>query len=379
MKQQAYQTTSLTEGIVAFVHFARSHGLNIGLPETKDALLAADLGLLINRELFKDALKTIFCKSPEEEKVFEKIFLLYWDTNPIDLQERKGKATVQGLVEKKANATLVMLGRGDKQEQETDAKNVSGANEKERLKKTDLAQVKETDAAQLEAIARKLFREMAVRMRRRMKSSTKKGRINLRRTIRHSISYGGEPIELYRKSQKPKKQRLIVLLDVSGSMDKYSFYLLRFICALKEQFRQLEAFLFSTQLLRVTKALQLNRIDQILQTVSDQAEHWSGGTRIGTCLGKFNERYGKLLLNGSPIVLILSDGLDTGTPEELQKELKYIKGKARKLIWLNPLKGMKGYAPIAKGMSAALPAIDAFRSAHNLESLLELETILQDA
>lgn len=205
------------------------------------------------------------------------------------------------------------------------------------------------------------------------------GRINLRRTIRHSISYGGEPIELYRKSQKPKKQRLIVLLDVSGSMDKYSFYLLRFICALKEQFRQLEAFLFSTQLLRVTKALQLNRIDQILQTVSDQAEHWSGGTRIGTCLGKFNERYGKLLLNGSPIVLILSDGLDTGTPEELQKELKYIKGKARKLIWLNPLKGMKGYAPIAKGMSAALPAIDEFRSAHNLESLLELENILQDA
>jgi uncharacterized protein with von Willebrand factor type A (vWA) domain len=286
---------------------------------------------------------------------------------------------VQGLVEKKTNATLVMLGRGDKQEEETDAKNVSGANEKERLKKTDLAFVKETDAEQLEAIARKLFREMAVRMRKRMKSSTKKGRINLRRTIRHSISYGGEPIELFRKSQKPKKQRLIVLLDVSGSMDKYSFYLLRFICALKEHFRQLEAFLFSTQLLRVTKALQLNRIDQILQTVSNQAEHWSGGTRIGTCLHQFNERYSKLLLNGSPIVLILSDGLDTGTPEELQKEMKYIKGKARKLIWLNPLKGMKGYAPIAKGMSAALPSIDEFRSAHNLESLLELENILQDA
>ena len=286
---------------------------------------------------------------------------------------------MQGLVEKKTNATLVMLGRGDKQEEETDAKNVSGANEKERLKKTDLAFVKETDAEQLETIARKLFREMAVRMRRRMKSSTKKGRINLRRTIRYSISYGGEPIELFRKSQKPKKQRLIVLLDVSGSMDKYSFYLLRFICALKEHFRQLEAFLFSTQLLRVTRALQLNRIDQILQTVSNQAEHWSGGTRIGTCLHQFNERYSKLLLNGSPIVLILSDGLDTGTPEELQKEMKYIKGKARKLIWLNPLKGMKGYAPIAKGMSAALPSIDEFRSAHNLESLLELENILQDA
>ena len=120
---------------------------------------------------------------------------------------------------------------------------------------------------------------MAVRMRRRMKQIRRKGQINLRRTIRKSIASGGEPIDLYHKARSPKKQRLIVLLDVSGSMDKYSFFLLRFICALSEHFRQLEAFVFSTSLIKVSKALQHNRLDMALAAIEAQADNWCGGTR----------------------------------------------------------------------------------------------------
>ncbi|MBZ5858333.1 vWA domain-containing protein [Flavihumibacter profundi] len=379
MKQQAFETTSITQSIVAFAQFARSHGMNVGLLEAQDALLAADAGLLSSRTHFKSALKTIMCKSPEEARIFEKIFLLYWDTNPIDLQSRKSKTSILGMVEKKTNASLVMLGRGKPEAEETEAKNVSGANETERLKTTDLAKISEMDAAQLEDLSRKLFREMAIRMRRRMKESQKKGPVYLRRTIRKSIPFGGEPLELFRRSKKAKKQRLIVLLDVSGSMDKYSHYLLRFICALREQFRQLEAFIFSTSLLRVTRALQFSRIDLVLATIGSQAENWSGGTRIGACLQEFTDKYGKQLLNGSPTVLVLSDGLDTGQPEQVSKAMRSIHLRAKRIIWLNPLKGMKGYEPTARGMKAALPAIDEFRPAHNLKSLLELENILQDA
>lgn len=220
---------------------------------------------------------------------------------------------------------------------------------------------------------------MTLRLRRRMKESHRKEQINLRRTIRRSIGYGGEPIELCRRAQKPKKQRLIVLLDVSGSMDKYSYFLLHFICALRENFRQLEAFVFSTSLVRITKALQPNRIDFVLATISELADNWSSGTRIGECLHEFKEKYGKLLLNGSPTILILSDGLDTGDPVLLGQEMIKLQRRARRIIWLNPLKGMKGYAPEARGMKAALPAVDDFHSAHNLESLLELENILADA
>ncbi|MCU0394755.1 MAG: VWA domain-containing protein [Chitinophagaceae bacterium] len=379
IKQQAYQTSSLSEGIVAFAQFARSHGLHVGIQETQDALQAASLGLLDDRNLFRQSLKALFCTSPEERQVFEKLFVLFWDTNPTDLEERKGKATVQGSFNKKANASLVMLGMGKSDAPEEEAKNVSGANQQERLKKTDLSKLNEMESEELEAIARKLCRQMAVRMRRRMKQHRRLGQLNLRRTIRRSIAFGGEPLDLYFRMQTPKKQRLIVMLDVSGSMDKYSYFLLRFICALRENFRQLEAFVFSTSLKRITKALQPQRLDMVLQTLSEQADNWSSGTRIGECLQHFNDKYGKRMLNGSPVVLVLSDGLDTGDAAVLGAELRRIQQRSKRLIWLNPLKGMQGYQPLARGMQAALPSIDDFRSAHNLESLLELENLLANA
>lgn len=379
MKKQAFETKSITEGIVAFSQFARSHGLNVGIQETQDALQSVTEPLLTNGALFKSALKTIFCASPEDRRLFDRLFVLFWDTNPTDLVVRKNKTTVQGAIENKANPSLVMLGRGKTDEDAEEGKNVSGANEIERLKTTDFSKIGEIDADPLESIARKLFREMAIRLRRRRKETRRNGPINLRRTIRRSLNYGGEPIDLFRKAQRPKKQRLIVLLDVSGSMDKYSFYLLRFVCALREHFRQLEAFVFSTSLIRISKLLQPNQLELVLATISRQADNWSGGTKIGDCLTTFFDKYGKQTLNGSPIVLILSDGLDTGDPNLVSEALVKIQKRAKKVIWLNPLKGMKGYEPLAGGMQAALPWVDVFQSAHNLESLLELENILSDA
>ncbi|GAA4447310.1 VWA domain-containing protein [Nibrella saemangeumensis] len=380
MKLQAFATNSLTESIVAFAQFARSHGLNVGIQETQDALEAASQSLLSTRQSLKYSLKALFCTSPDERQLFDRLFSLYWDTNlPIDLREEKNKTTVQGTVKKKTNHTLVMLGAGKTADSLEDAKTVSGANEVERLRKTDFAKVSEVDAQQLDDIARKLFKEIALRLRRRMKASQTDGQLNLRRTIRRSISYGGEPLELYRRARKPKKQRLIVLLDVSGSMDKYSFFLLRFIVALREHFRQLEAFVFSTTLIRISKAIQHNRLETVLALLNQQADNWSGGTKIGACLETFCDKYEKRFLNGSPTVIILSDGLETGSVEHLAGQMQRIHRRAKRVVWLNPLKGMQGYEPTARGMAAALPMIDTFRSAHNLNSLVELETILAHA
>jgi len=376
MKQQAYAAGNITESIVAFAQFARSHGLNIGIQETQEALVSAKSGLLIHRHLFRSALKAIFCHSPEECSLFEKLFLLYWDTNPIDMQETKSNTSVRGLIEKKTNPSLVMLGRGMAEEETEEGKNITGASDTERLKKTDFSQLGTMESRVLEEIARKLFQQMALRLRRRMKENRRGGQINLRRTIRRSIGFGGEPVELLRKAQRPKKTRLIVLLDVSGSMDKYSYFLLLFICALRENFRQLEAFIFSTSLIRITKALRTGSINHVLSIISDQAENWSGGTRIGTCLQTFNEKYGRRMLNGSPTIIILSDGLDTDPPLLIGDELKKMHRRSRRIVWLNPLKGTRGYEPTARAMQAALPELDEFRAAHNLNSLLELENIL---
>ena len=379
IKQQAFAARSLTESIVAFTEFARSHGMNIGVQETRDALSSAACGLLANRDQFRSALQAIFCHSPQEIRLFEKLFHLYWDTNPIDLHETRSQTSVSGKMEKRTNASLVMLGMANTDNKKEDAKDITGASDEERLKKTDFSKLGTMETGILAEIALKLFHQMALRLRRRMKDNLLGGQINLRRTIRRSIGYGGEPIDLLRKTQRPKKTRLIVLLDVSGSMDKYSYFLLLFICALREHFRQLEAFVFSTVLIRVSKALSHGRVDQVLSIISDQADNWSGGTRIGSSLQQFNEKYGREMLNGSPTIIILSDGLDTGSPELLSIELKKMKRRSKRIIWLNPLKGSRGYKPTAGGMQAALPELDEFMSANNLQCLIELENILADA
>ncbi|HSK11846.1 MAG TPA: VWA domain-containing protein, partial [Phnomibacter sp.] len=214
MKQQAFATQSITESIVAFAQFVRSHGLNVGIQETQDALLAAGTGLTADRHHMRYALKALFCNTPEERLVFEKLFVLFWDTNPVDLdEERRNLTKVQGRVDQKTNPSLVMMGFGDTKDGTEEAKNVSGANATERLKRTDLSKLSEIEAGWLEEIASRLFKEMALRLRRRMKQSPNKGMVHLRSTIRRNLSKGGEPIELMRRAQKPSKQRLIVLLD----------------------------------------------------------------------------------------------------------------------------------------------------------------------
>ena len=367
---------NLRDSIIGFVQFARTNGLNVGIQETQEALLAAQYGLLANREQFRYSLKSIFCCSEEDGEKFDFIFHHYWQEK---IGEAKGKTTFknQSNLPKKSPSSIVLMGSGHGQSKnEEDSKNVTGANSDERLRKTDFSKVSEIDSAYLEQLAEKLWKQMSIRLKRKIKTNQTKGQIDLRNTIRSNISKGGELIDLKRKNRKQRKHRLIILLDVSGSMDKYSFFLLRFICALRSHFEHIEAFIFSTHLIRITEHLQSKELHTILATLSLNAHNWSSGTKIGESLKMFNDRFAKRILNGQSITVVLSDGLDTGEPELLAQELQKINLRTRKLIWLNPLKGSKGYSPTARGMSAALPEVDVFRSAHSLESILELENYL---
>jgi len=375
MKPQAFSSNSISGSIIAFGQFLRSYNMNVGMQEMQDALLAIKELDITNYNTFKFALKPLFCASPEDRLLFEKLFVLFWNTNPLDLNE-KSNTKVRGASKKRDPGSLVMMGKGAAGKQDEEGKNVSGANAAERLRTTDFSKINEIDAKQLEQISDQLFKEMALRLRRRMQQSNRRGQINLRRTIRKSLNYGGEAIDLSYRFKKPKKQRLIVLLDVSGSMDKYSFFLLRFLFALREHFRQMEAFIFSTKLVRISSILAQNQLETALLFLSQQARNWSSGTKIGDCLTEFNDKYGKRLLNGSPVFIVLSDGLDTGLPDILGKELQKIRRRSKRIIWLNPLKGMKDYQPVQRGIKEALPSLDDFMSAHNLNSLLELENIL---
>ena len=168
----------------------------------------------------------------------------------------------------------------------------------------------------------------------------------------------------------------MIFLDISGSMNLYSLFLVRFAYALQKHFKRVDTFLFSTSVVEVSDLLRARKLSDALNTLSQRAAEWSGGTRIGESLREFNRQSGRKILTPNTFFMILSDGWDTGAPEMLAAELRYTRSRVQKLLWLNPLLGLKEYQPITRGMSAALPHVDVFVPAHNLESLLALERYL---
>lgn len=373
-----YET--FAEAFLTFTQLCRSHDLKVGINENMEALSSAAFGLMNKRQPFKYALKSIFCTSEEESKIFDGLFTQFWGTDGTFIKSKTTYKNRSNLNKKnKAKSSLVMMGLG-KEENEalTEAKNTSGASKSATLRNTDFAKVKSMDSALLEELAMQLWHQMSLRIKRQYKKG-KKGSVDIQSTIRRNLSRGGNLLNLVRRQKKLQKYKLVVLLDVSGSMDKYSLFLLKFIYALKTNFRQMEAFIFSTKLEQITSFLQHKNIDESLYELSSYAKNWSGGTKIGACLQAFNEQYAKRVLHGKTLTIILSDGLDTGEPNDLFKELNYIKMRTKKLVWLNPLKGMQGYQPIQRGMEAALPTLHYFEAAHNINSLLNLEKIIQDA
>jgi len=199
----------------------------------------------------------------------------------------------------------------------------------------------------------------------------------LRRTIRRNIGRGGEFIDLCYKGPKKQSAKLVILLDVSDSMHPYSFFLLKFAYVLGRYSREVKSFIFSTILVEISNLLRTRRISDAFQTLSQMNTGWSGGTKIGGSLQEFNRRHASALLSRNTVFIVLSDCWDTGPPEELAAELKKIRRRVAKLIWLNPLLGLEDYQPVTRGISAALPFIDVFAPAHNLQSLLALEEHLR--
>jgi uncharacterized protein len=238
------------------------------------------------------------------------------------------------------------------------------------------AQVPSDDLLALEQISMRLFRKMSLRLARRRKIKNLAERVDVRRTIRRSIPRGGDPIVLAFRGRKLRKHKLLIFLDVSGSMNSYSLFLVRFAYALQKYFNSVNTFLFSTNAVEITDLLRTRDLPDALRGLSQRAAGWAGGTKIGDSLRDFNRQHGRRLLSRNTVFIILSDGWDTGEPDLLAGELRNTRRIVRELIWLNPLLGLEEYAPVTRGMRTALPYVDVFAAAHNLESLLALERYL---
>jgi len=241
----------------------------------------------------------------------------------------------------------------------------------ELLRSKNFARCSAEELEQLGVLMERLRLAVPTRRSRRL-ASARAGVPDLRRTLRRSFRTGGEPFERSFRARRRRPRRLVLVLDVSGSMADYSRALLVFAHAALRADRRWEAFCFGTRLTRVTGALAVSRPDEAMERAAAEVVDWNGGTRIGECLKRLLDEYGHRGLVRGALVVLCSDGLEVGDPDLLAAQMARLSRLAHRVVWLNPLKGDAAYEPLARGMQAALPYVDIFAAGHNLASLEDL-------
>jgi uncharacterized protein with von Willebrand factor type A (vWA) domain len=368
--------------LLGFTGLLRDNGFSVGLREQIDAASLARSGGILNLQRVRWGLRSLLCTTREEWRRFDALFDAYWfaANRAFRLQAAGGRRVD---ARSAADAGSRRCGRPSDVDgpgsAATDADSPGGAarggaSPQEALGRLDFRFLDDGRQMQaLEELAERLARRMRRRRLRRQRVARQGRRIHMRRTIRKSLRYGGTPLELAFTQRRRQLPRLVLLLDVSRSMSLYSYLYLRFARGLLEAFQDAEAFVYHTRLVPVTEALRERDTPRFREKLALLSAGWSGGTRIGECLQAFNRDFAARVVSSRSIVLIASDGFDTGPADVLAGQLAHLRRRARKIVWLNPLLGRAGYQPLAAGMQAALPWIDVFAPAHNLDSLLALE------
>ena len=359
--------------IVLLGRALRDRGVAVTPAEVVAAVAAFQVIDQTDRQEVFLSLRSIFTSRVDDFPVFEELFAKYWDSQPEKLIEREGLSRIKvrpgaprrGLAYFLENWTT---SRGA----DNEPIKVPGASETESAAEKDFGSFGKDDLDDVARLARRIVKRLAKNPSRRWRTVPRGSRINLRRSLRQSLKTGGEVIALSFKERRPKRTKLVVICDVSGSMDLYSRLLLQFIYGLQNSFAKVESFVFATSLSRITGHLRNKTYDHALERLSTRVRGWSGGTRIGESLATFNAEWLRRI-DKRTVVIILSDGWDTGEPEQLARALSQLQRRAGRLIWLNPLLGSSSYEPLTRGMQAALPHIDVFAPAHDLASLRALE------
>ena len=254
---------------------------------------------------------------------------------------------------------------------------MEGASRAENLAEIDFRKLADPEQfEQAHAAAARLARAMRTRLTRRDLARRRGYRLDLRRTIHGNISHGGVPIDLVKRQRKEKPLRLVMLLDASGSMSMYTGVFLRFIHGVLDEFREAEAFLFHTRLAHVSDAMKERDAARALDRLSIMAQGAGGGTKIGESLQTFNRWHAARVIHSRTVVMIVSDGYETGDAALLGREMAALGRRCRRIVWLNPMMAWEGYAPEAAGIRAALPHIDLYAPANTLKSLTALEPYL---
>lgn len=362
---------------VTFARILRGTGLHVPVGSVLTFAEALSVVGLASREPVYWAARATLVRRPEDLPLFDRCFAVFWE-------QRNAGAPVE-----EAEPLRITIAVDD----ESDDDETSDADDDEdpgddptiQLRFSAAEVLRHKDFASYDREELQLAQELMARLRfvgsprrsRRLVDARRvANRPDLRRTVRSALRTGGEPIRREWRQPGIRLRRLVLLLDVSGSMEPYARALLRFVHAAVAGRQRVEAFAIGTRLTRVTRELSSRDPDRALARAGERVEDWSGGTRLGACIRRFNDEWGVRGLARGAIVVILSDGWDRGSPEELGREMQRLQRTAHQLIWVNPLKVTPGYAPLARGMAAALPYVDDFVEGHSVAALEELARVI---
>ncbi|MCB9128937.1 MAG: VWA domain-containing protein [Ardenticatenales bacterium] len=361
---------NLLAHLLRFTRLLRLMGVSTSFGQTISLVDALPHVPLTDKRDFYMAARALLLVRHEDYPIFDQAFQLYWrrpervrsDLDPDTLDARQKLARLPSLPHLLSEI----------QPEDSPEADRPSYSQLESLRTKDFAQMTWEEIEAAKRVMRRMAWPISQRQSRRIRAAHRGHRLAMRRLLRDNLRYGGEPLLLRWQERRIKPRPLVVLCDISGSMERYSRMLLHFLHALNHRMDRVESFVFGTRLTRISHHLRHRDVDESLAEVGEIVADWSGGTRIGESIRRFNFDWARRTLGRGAVVLIISDGWDRGDPDDLAREMQRLQRSAHRLIWLNPLLGHARYEPIQRGMAAALPFVDDFLPVHNLQSMAQL-------
>ncbi len=372
--------SSFLDNLLLFGRALRSAGLRVSLEQILSFARALDWVEIGDREQVFHAARSFLVSRREDLKVFEAVFDRFWRGIAEEPGPQRAPVAPRHDPERGRRFSVSYLaalaGPDDPEIDVADRRGTFSAEEV--LRRRDFSLLTPEELDEVRRLIRDTRWQVGLRRTRRWIPDRRGPRIHLRRVLRDAAKFGGAPPALRRLAPKVKQRPMVLVADISGSMEKYSRLVLQFFFSATHSLREVECFVFATRLTRVTNQLKLRNVDRALDEAAKEIRDWSGGTRIGGSLAAFNREWGRRVLRRGAVVVIVSDGWERGDVETLTREMRHLHRHCHRLIWLNPHLGQPGYQPLVEGMAAALPWIDDFLPIHNLQSLRDLSRHLAE-
>lgn len=370
-------TAPLAENLIHFARYLRARGLPVTPDTSADLLQAVVIVGLQDAQDAYWALRSVAVTRPDHLGVFDQAWELFFGSGRIQESPQLDTNEFQTWRRNPVQRVIAPASTESSDEDPKDVAEKIGSSYAERLARRDFGDLTPEEQEIIRRLMARMIWQPAETLSRRWEPAGRSARPDLRRTLRNLVGNQADLLPLAYSAPRPRRRPLVVLADVSGSMERYVEMLLYFIHAARGRMGRVEAFVFSTRLTRITREVRQRDPRVALGRVSAAVHDWSGGTRIGECLETFNRQWSRRVVRGGPIGLIISDGWDRGDPDLLRNQMATFARSVHRVVWLNPLAGRKGYSPETRGMRTVLPFVDDFLPAANLTDLRDVVRLLE--